>query len=228
MKIAIAYPPIASPKGVPLLSQNRQFQWFNRPTFIYPVVPACAATTAKQAGHEVFWLDGIAERWTEERFLEEVLRAAPDLMLIETKTPVVRTTWHWVERLKARLPAMRIALAGDHVTALPAESMANCPADFVLTGGDFDFLLLNLLRHLERGEPLETGIWFRDVGGAARSSGPFVTHHDLGALPPIDRDLTRWELYSVHNGNYRRTPGAYIMAGRDCWHGKCTFCSWTT
>ncbi|MDD4623716.1 MAG: radical SAM protein, partial [Kiritimatiellae bacterium] len=26
----------------------------------------------------------------------------------------------------------------------------------------------------------------------------------------------------------RKTPGTYIMAGRDCWHGKCTFCSWTT
>ena len=51
MKIAIAYPPISSPKGVPLLSQNRQFQWFNRPTFIYPVVPAYAATMAKAAGH---------------------------------------------------------------------------------------------------------------------------------------------------------------------------------
>ncbi len=40
MRIAIAYPPLPSEKGVPLLSQNRQFQWFSRPTYIYPVVPA--------------------------------------------------------------------------------------------------------------------------------------------------------------------------------------------
>jgi len=32
----------------------------------------------------------------------------------------------------------------------------------------------------------------------------------------------------VKNGNFRRVPGTYIMSGRDCWHGKCTFCSWTT
>ena len=60
MRVAIAYPPLPSDKGVPLLGQNRQFQWFNRPTYIYPVVPALAATQAKKAGHEVAWLDGIA------------------------------------------------------------------------------------------------------------------------------------------------------------------------
>jgi radical SAM superfamily enzyme YgiQ (UPF0313 family) len=176
----------------------------------------------------VLWLDGIAERWSEERFLEIVCREAPDLMLLETKTPVVKATWRWVARLKERLPALRIALAGDHVTALPAESMAQCAADFILTGGDYDFLLVNLLRHLERGASLEPGIWSRDAAGAPVDGGRFATRHDLSSLPRIDRDLTRWRLYSVHNGNYRRTPGAYIMAGRDCWHGKCTFCSWTT
>ena len=117
MKIAIAYTPIASPKGVPLLSQNRQFQWFNRPTFISPVVPAYAATMAKAAGHEVLWLDGIAERWSEEQFLERVVAERPALILLETKTPVVKATWRWVARLREALPAMRIVLAGDHVTA---------------------------------------------------------------------------------------------------------------
>ena len=56
MKIMIAYPSLKSDKGVPLLSQNRQFQYFKEPTFIYPVVPAQAATMLKKAGHEVIWL----------------------------------------------------------------------------------------------------------------------------------------------------------------------------
>jgi len=44
----------------------------------------------------------------------------------------------------------------------------------------------------------------------------------------IDRDLTQWHLYSEKNGNYKRLPGTYTMAARDCWYHKCTFCSWTT
>ena len=32
MKVMIGYPPLPADKGIPLLSQNRQFQWFSKPT----------------------------------------------------------------------------------------------------------------------------------------------------------------------------------------------------
>src|SRR3989344_59976 len=38
MNIMVCYPPLHSYKGVPLLSQNRQFQWFNNPTYIFPII----------------------------------------------------------------------------------------------------------------------------------------------------------------------------------------------
>ena len=44
MRIVVGYIPIESDLGVPLLSQNRQFQWFSKPTYVYPMVPASAAT----------------------------------------------------------------------------------------------------------------------------------------------------------------------------------------
>jgi len=50
----------------------------------------------------------------------------------------------------------------------------------------------------------------------------------LNALPFIDRELTRWDLYNRLNGNYKTFPGTYTMVGRDCWWHRCTFCSWTT
>lgn len=217
-----------SEKGVPLLSQNRQFQWFNRPTFIYPVVPAYAATMARDDGHEVCWLDGIAQRLSPAEFDARLDGFGPDVAVFETKTPVVRRHWDYVKALKARRPSTKVVLVGDHVTALPSESMEACPVDFILTGGDWDFLLRNLLAHLRDGAPLEPGIWRRGASGAPVDGGRFRLDHDLNTLPRIDRELTRWRDYSVHNGNFRRTPGAYVMAGRDCWHGRCTFCSWTT
>ena len=227
MRVAIAYPPIISKKGVPLLSQNRQFQWFNRPTFIYPVVPACAATMAKKSGHEVLWLDGIAEQWTEAEFINQIKTFQPDLIMMEAKTPVITIIWKWIDQLKALLPRTLIAVVGDHVTALPEETLKESKADFVLTGGDYDFLLINLLASLNKKDKLEPGIWYREKH-EIRNTGHFICDHDLKSLPWIDRDLTRWQLYSEMNGNYRRIPGTYIMSGRDCWHGKCTFCSWTT
>jgi radical SAM superfamily enzyme YgiQ (UPF0313 family) len=235
MRVMIGYPPIPSEKGVPLLSQNRQFQWFNRPTFVYPMVPAYAATMARDAGHEVLWADGIAERWSPERFRDEFEAFAPDIVLIEAKTPIIKAYWQAIRELKSLRPKTLIALCGDHVTALPEESMRASPADFVITGGDYDFLLIDLmnaLRHLGMRVlpegPYPSGIWYRDENGAVRNSGAFHLERDLNTLPLLDRDLTGWRLYSRENGNFKYTPGTYTMVGRDCWWGKCAFCSWTT
>jgi anaerobic magnesium-protoporphyrin IX monomethyl ester cyclase len=142
MKIMIAYPPLKSDKGVPLLSQNRQFQYFKEPTFIYPVVPAQAATMLKKAGHEVIWLDAIASGMSYADFLTRIKEDQPDLIAMETKTPVVKQHWQIIDDLK-KLSTLDYrsltVLFGDHVTALPQESFENSKVDFVLTGGDMIF-----------------------------------------------------------------------------------------
>ena len=232
MKVMIAYPPLPRDKGVALLSQNRQFQYFHNPTYIYPMIPAYAATLLKSRGHEVVWADGIAEGWTPEQFRDHIRREKPDMVAVEVKTPVVKAYWRWIDELKAgwngHVPLT--VLMGDHVTALPEESFENSRVDYVLAGGDFDFGLLNLASHLSGGEALEGGLYYRNSAGAVSNTGPFKAH-TLHELPLIDRDLTKWRLYARANGNYKHLPGTYTMVGRDCWwrkDGGCTFCSWTT
>ena len=231
MRISISYPPIDSGKGVPLLSQNRQFQYFHEPTYIYPMVPASAATLMKNAGYDVVWDDGIAEEKSYGQWLADLKKNSPDLVMIETKTPVVKRHWRIVDDVKEVVPEARVVLVGDHVTALPRESMENSRVDYVIEGGDYDFLLLNLVKYLdgEEREP-EPGVWYRE-DGKIKSSGSFRLNHDLDGLPFVDRDLTKWWLYSEKNGNFKETPGTYTMVGRDCWwrkDGGCTFCSWPT
>ncbi|MFA4888633.1 MAG: radical SAM protein [Candidatus Omnitrophota bacterium] len=249
MKVIICYPPLSTILGHPTLGQNRQFQYFLEPLDIYPVVPAQAATLLQKSGHEVIWLDCIAKRWSYEKFLDFIRAEKPNLIAFETKTPVIKQHWKIVNDLKKlwAVPALRsfseggdyglwTVLFGDHVTALPEESFEHSQVDFVLTGGDYDFLLLNLCNELERAGTqypvpstlnLEQGIYYRE-NGQIRNTGKFQLNHDLNTLPFIDRDLTSWQLYAFNNGNYKRTPGTYIMSGRDCWWGKCTFCSWPT
>lgn len=230
MKVIFAYPPIKTDKGTPLLSQNRQFQYFNEPTYIYPVVPAYAVTLLKKRGYEVLWKDCIAEKIKERGFFEFISDEKPEIIIFETKTPVVKQHWRIIDEIKKSHPKVRIALCGDHVTALPLESMQNSQVDFILTGGDYDFLLLNLCNVLKNLEPysnFEPGIYYR-VNGGVSNSGKFVLNHNLDDLPIIDRELTKWKLYAYKNGNFKRTPGTYIMSGRDCWWGKCKFCSWPT
>ena len=265
MKIIISYPPFSGVKGIPLLSQNRQYQVFSEKTVIYPIVPATAATLLKQAGHQVIWNDCIAQGWTYPQFLDFIRKEKPDLIAFETKAPVVKQHWKIINDIKGQSPSgtdPKIVLFGDHVTALPEESFQNSQVDFVLSGGDYDFLLLNLCNFLESkgliptqlnnycsketlpgSIELEPGIYYRENGQinpsttlridgersrTIKNSGKFQLDHDLNSLPFIDRDLTRWQLYAYKNGNYKRTPGTYLMSGRDCWWGGCSFCSWPT
>src|SRR3990170_1401498 len=231
MRISISYPPIPGIKGTPMISQNRQYQVFSAPAFIYPVVPAYAATLLGNAGYEVVWDDGIAEEKTYNQWLSNLEKSNPDVVMIETKTPVVKKHWSIIGGIKKVVPGSKVVLVGDHVTALPQESMEKSQTDFVLTGGDYDFLLLNLVNFLDgKTGKLESGIWCRDNNGI-RNTGQFQLNHNLDDLSNIDRDLTKWRLYSERNGNFKVTPGAYTMAGRDCWwrkNGGCTFCSWPT
>ena len=208
MRIAIAYPPLKSEKGVALLTQNRQFQWFSRPTYIFPVVPATAATMLKKAGHEVLFLDGIASGLSPEAFDAKLAEFRPELVVLETKTPVVKRHWAWIE---AHRGDPKFILVGDHVTALPEESIAKPGVWAVIPGGDWDYGLLDFI-----------------AAGCPKGVQPFALKDSIADSPWIDRDLVHWERYAEKNGNFRRKPGTYIMSGRDCWHGKCTFCSWTT
>lgn len=231
MKILLSYPPLDSSKGIPLLSQNRQFQYFKNPTYIYPVVPAVCASLLKQKGYDVIWKDCIAEGWNLNKFYDFIGAQKPDIIAFETKTPVIKEEWAIANELKLRQPNIKIVFFGDHVTALPEESFLNSRVDFVLVGGDYDFLMLNLCDSIKEYDSgfspslLEPGIYYREFD-EIKNSGAFKLNHDLNVLPFIDRDLTNWKLYAYKNGNFKRTPGTYIMSARDCWWGKCTFCSW--
>ncbi len=228
MKIVISYPPLESSKGVPLLTQNRQFQWFKEPTYIYPMVPAYAASLLKENDYEVIWDDAIAEQLTYNQWLERIENVNAEIIVIETKTPVVKRHWRVISDLKRIDPKIRTVLVGDHVTAFPEESFKNSNVDFVLQGGDYDFGLLNLVNWINNEEELKKGWWMRKNGTIIKGGDQELDKNDLNTLPFINRDLTKWQLYAYKNGNFKYVPGTYAMAGRDCWWGRCSFCSWTT
>src|SRR3989344_1192453 len=93
LKIVVGYPPTFSARGIPLLSQNRQFQYFNNPTFLFPVAMGTAATWLKQLGYKTYWKDCIAEGVSEENFFKFLEKEQPDLFIFDTKTPTIKTSF---------------------------------------------------------------------------------------------------------------------------------------
>lgn len=208
IKIVIGYPSVESTKGIALLSQNRQFQYFNDPTYVYPMVPAYAATLLKKNGYQVYWMDGIAEKQTYQEWLSQLIEINPDYLLLETKAPVIKIHWKQISEIKKSLNKIKIILVGDHVTYLPLESFQNSKIDYVITGGDYDFVLLNLLNHIYKGEKLEGGIYWRKedknikvaIGGEGGRAPD--TRADLGA---IHRQVEHWREGNLRQNLSRQT-----------------------
>lgn len=206
MKVYISSPPLDKfVSGVPQISQNRQYQVFEKHSTIYPILLASAATLLKHHGHDVTWDDAITKKEKYYDWIKKIAETRPDIIAIETKTPVIKMHWKIVEDINKSSPKTRVVLMGDHVNEFPEESLEQ-GVDFVLAGGDYDIELLNLLEQIE---------------------GKEVTKFEsLDDLPFVDRELTCWEDYAYENGNYKFLPGTYIHSARDCFYGKCTFCSW--
>ncbi len=193
--VSISYPPLESEKGSPFLSQNRQFQWTNTGNVIYPIIPAYAATLLKSKGIKVFWDDAIAKNLTYQEWLKRLLKNKPDLIAIETKTPVIKKHWKIINEIKKAGWKPIIVLMGDHVTALPEESIKNSKVDYVLIGGNYDFLLDELINLINNNQAPKNKIF------------KLQKDHDLNSLPIIDRKLTQWQLYAYNNTNYKYKPG---------------------
>lgn len=226
MKVLVGFPPTISNKGTPLLSQNRQFQYFENPTFLFPVVMGTAATMARDKhGHDVVWGDAIAENLSFEDYFELIEKEKPEVFFFETKAPVVKKHWQAVNILKERFPDLKIVMCGDHVTYDPEETMNACPVDYVIKGGYYDFAFCELLDHFEKkGKKFPEGIWYRKNGKIV-DNGRYQFKGSLDDAPIIDRKLTKNHNYQKEF-NLKGRPLAYIMSGRDCWYGKCTFCVW--
>ncbi len=241
MKIAIVYPPIKYKNEYPLLTQNRQFKFSKSlQVRIFPVVMGSLATMLKNNQHDVLFLDGINLRLDYQSFNQHVAEYQPDVVILETKAPVIKMHWKYITYLKNKLKRVKIILVGDHVSFFPEESLRHAPVDFVIKGSDYDFIITELLDYLNgKKNEMPGGVYTK-----RNNSGP-EKFYDLNQLPIIDRDLTQWQIYGEA---YLYHPVAYIMSGRGCggpnasknfkgkqildnlfdtkMPGLCTFCIW--
>lgn len=231
MKILVGFPPTQSVLGTPLLSQNRQFQYFNKPTFLYPVVLGTAATMTKKAGHDVIWEDAIAQDMNWDQYDEMLEKEKPDIFLFETKAPVVKMHWNGINHVKEKFPNIKIVICGDHVSYLPGETLENSKVDYVINGGYYDFAFMELVNWINYGKKgkVPNGIWYRDANGKIVENGRYEFYKDkekdINDAPFPDRNLTKYMNYQ-DEFNLKGRPQFYIMSARDCAWGKCTFCVW--
>lgn len=231
MRIAISYPPIINALGQKaMVSQNRNVQFFKKPTYLLPVTYAQAATWLKHDGHDLLWDDGNAQLKSYSSWLEDLIKWNPDVVVLESTTPVMKFYWRVVNEIKHRLPNVIVMMTGYHSMRKPDETLAACKVDIVIRSSNVDFVLHRLIDFIDKNSswrltcPID-GLHIRMRENEIRSTGNFRQVEPLDQSPLIDRDLVEWKNYAFENGNFLQTPGTYATSViRDCMFGKCTFC----
>jgi len=231
MKIAISYPPIINKDGQKaMVSQNRNVQYFKKPTYLLPVIHAQAATWLKQLGYDIYWDDGNAQLKSFAQWQQDLVAWQPDVIVFESTTPVMKFYWQTVQDIKAQLPNSIVIMTGYHSMRMPKETLEKAPVDIVLRSNHIDFSLSKLIPYIEKHPDWRKtlsiqGFVIRVTDQDIRSTGEFKQVEPLDHSPLVDRDSVQWKRYAYENGNFLQTPGTYASSViRDCMFGKCTFC----
>ncbi|MDC0456635.1 radical SAM protein [Alphaproteobacteria bacterium] len=231
MKVAISYPPIVNDDGQKaMVSQNRNVQYFKKPTYLIPVTHAQAATWLNELNFDIYWDDGNAQLKNFESWLQDLINWNPDVIVFESTTPVMKFYWETIDRIKLKLKKCIIIMTGYHSNRMPQETLLKSKTDIVLKSSHIDFVLKRLLPEIRdnknwRDIAKTSGVLIRTKDDIFRDTGSFLQVEPLDDSPVIDRNLVRWKDYAYENGNFLQTPGTYASSVlRDCIFGKCTFC----
>jgi len=231
MKIAISYPPIVNQEGQKaMVSQNRNVQFFKKPTYLLPVIHAQAATWLRNLGYDVLWDDGNSQEKNFDDWYKDLIAWEPDVVVLESTTPVMKFYWSLVDRIKSHIPKSIIVMTGYHSMRKPEETLLESSTDVVLKSNHIDFVLKKLIPYIDEHEnwrstcPIE-GLTIRRDEKEFYDTGNFRQIESLDLSPDVDRSLVNWKNYAYENGNFLQTPGTYATSViRDCMFGKCTFC----
>ncbi len=231
MRVAISYPPIVNDQGqVAMVSQNRNVQYFVKPTFLLPIIHAQAATWLRNIGVEVKWDDGNAKQLDFETWYRQLLEWQPDVVVFESTTPVMKFYWRLINRLKGERPKTVVIMTGYHSMRMPEETLRESATDVVLLSNHIDFVLKRFVPYIAEHDDWRSsceveGLHIRVDEKTTRDTGTFRRVELLDDSPDVDRDLVEWRRYAYENGNFLQVPGTYATSViRDCTFGKCTFC----
>ena len=150
MKISISYPPILNEQGQKaMVSQNRNVQFFKKPTYLLPVVQAQAATKLRKNGFNVIWDDGNADLKSYEKWFSDIIKEKPDIIFFEGTTPVMHFLWQLSKNIKKELPNSILLIGGYHAMRQPQETLLQSEFDIVIKSTNVDFVLLEICKELK-------------------------------------------------------------------------------
>ncbi|MBM4043687.1 MAG: radical SAM protein [Planctomycetes bacterium] len=177
------------------------------------------ASYLEKHGVSVDVLDLQAQSYTLEDVIAFARRRRPEVVGITATSVEVAGALYIAERIKSRMPDVKVVLGGSHASVMPEDVLQHAFVDVVVRGEGEE-----AMREIASGMPLDTirGISYHANGEIYHSPNRELVK-DLDSLPFPAYHLLPMRAYRPSSGNYRRLPAMSMITTRGC-PGKCTFC----
>ena len=194
-----------------------------------PVGITSIAAVLVQRGYDVSIIDADAAAIRFDDLIEKIASQRPYCVGSTCMTATMGIADRFYNKLKQRLPQVLTVVGGPHVSALPMQTLQDCPGIDIVVKGEGEETAADLFDALEKNRPLSTvkGIAYRYKGEVVENQErPLI--EDLGILPLPAYHLLDYNLYRSYGWNAwvngYRAPIGTMFTGRGCL-GKCNFCA---
>jgi radical SAM superfamily enzyme YgiQ (UPF0313 family) len=193
-------------------------------TLYYPIWLSYAAGLLLKKGHHVKLVDAIANGWNNEKAMEELMDFGPQLLVVNTSTPTIKSDIAFVEEVKKQIPAVKIAMVGPHPSALAEQVLSATDAVDFIARHEYDYTLADLIAVIEGTKKIETilGVSYKKNKIAFHNKDrPFIT--SLDDLPFVSEVYKKFLNIKKYRYALARHPMIQIFSSRGC-PNMCTFC----
>lgn len=188
-----------------------------------PLTLAYSASYLRSNGHNTNIIDCIAEGFSLDDLTKKTLDHRPELVVLNTAFPTIKTDLYVAGRLKQTIAGLRIAAIGLCGTILGDRLLKETSdIDYVISG-EPEWVLKYLAEAIEKQLPLRDirGLIFRDEFGTVVSPSQILSQNNPDDLPFPARDLLDNERYRLPLTGKKFT---LISIGRGCPH-RCVYCT---
>jgi radical SAM superfamily enzyme YgiQ (UPF0313 family) len=178
----------------------------NNPRKFFPIGLGCVATAIYNAGYRFTVFDMDAHRHTDDQFQAFMRRHRFDVVAFGCIVTHYRWSKWAIGVIRETQPNATIILGNTMASSIPERILTQTPADVAVVG-EGDVTIVELLRAIERGEPLESvaGIYGK-VNGRVVATPPRPVIEDLDTLPYPNRELFDIEAYLDASPNNINEP----------------------
>lgn len=174
---------------------------------------------AKKQGLRAKYIDMVMEGFSPEELVDYAAETKPLLIGLTAFTVQIKSAMEIATRIKRMFADVKICIGGPHATAIPKQTLEECPAfDFVICG-EGEELLPKIFDFLKNKKNLS------ELKGIATRTKPEALWNPIENLDELP--FPAWEEFDLS-----KYPGTYphrtkmelpMIAGRGCPY-RCVFC----